>query len=186
MTVRRTFYSVAVSEGIKTGRWAGSAVVLLIALVAGYYWWTKDERAIRSQLQSIADALTVSPDEGDLGRITRVAMLGKVLAPEIRVSVVPPQDAAPGLAQPTGPEIVGRDSVLAMVSRWNPPPGGVEVEFEEVAIAIDRSAARVDGVARVASRANASGEPVVESLDLLVEFEKIDGVWLVTSASTEG
>jgi hypothetical protein len=168
------------------GRFAGIAVVLLIALVASYYWWTKDDRAIRNQLQSIADALTVPPGEGDLGRITRVAMLRKALAPEIRVSVAPPQDAAPNVSQPTGSDISGRDSVLAIVSRWNPPPGGVEVAFEQLAIAIDGSAARVGGVARIASRANASGEPAVDSLDLLVELEKVDGVWLVISATTDG
>lgn len=174
------------SEGLKTGRLAGSTVALLIALVAGYYWWTTDERAIRSQLQSIAEALTVAPAEGDLGRISRVALLRKVLAPEIHVAIVPPRDAAPGLAEPTRSEIVSRDTVLAMVSRWIPPPGGVEVEFEDVAIVIDRSAARVEGIARVASRTSASGEPAVESLDILVAFEKIDGVWLVTSATTDG
>ena len=164
----------------------GVAVVLLIALAAGYYWWTRDERAIRGQLQSGAEALTVSPDEGDLGRISRVAMLRKVLAPEIRVSVVPLQDAVPGLPQPTASEIVGRDTVLAMVSRWNPPPGGIAVAFEEAAIAIDGSTARVNGIARVTSRPHASGEAALESLDILVELSKIDGVWLVTSVTTNG
>ena len=58
--------------------------------------------------------------------------------------------------------------------------------FEKMAIAIHGSAARVDGVARVASRPDASGEPVVEALDIVLVLEKIDGVWLVTAAATEG
>lgn len=172
-------------EATRTGRRAGVAVALLIALAAGYYWWTKDERAIRNQLQSIAEALTVSPGEGDLARVTRVAMLRKALAPEIRVSIVPPEGAAPGLAQRADAEIVGRDTILAMVSRWNPPPGGVDVSFEELTITIDIGAARVDGIARVASRPDPSGDRVVESLHLLLEFAKIDGVWLVASAASQ-
>ncbi len=158
---------------------AVAAVVLLLAIVLGYRWWTSDERAIKKQLAAIAESLTVAPDEGSLGPVTRVATLRRTLAPDVRVSAGPPStgsDAAGAGAH----TLAGRDAVLGAASRWA-PPGGVTVDFVNVRIEVsdDRGSAHVSCTATMTSP-GASGAPTVDARDIRIDFTRIEGAWLVS------
>jgi hypothetical protein len=159
-------------------RIASLVVVILVAVVA-YRWWASDERAIRRQLSAIAESLTVAPNEGSLGSISRLAQLRKALAPDIRVSPVPRRSGGGDQAD----DIVGRDAVLALASRWAPPAGGVTVEFVDVRVTVGDSGtdAQVSCAAKVTS-GGASEEPTVDVRDVMLAFRKIDGAWLVSAA----
>ena len=140
-----------------------------------------DERAIRNQMSAVAEALTVPANDGELGRVTRIAVVRNVLAPDIRVSTT--ATARPDARVP--PELIGRDAVLALAGRWVPPPGGVTVEFVDVQVTLDNSRvnAQVYCTARVSSGPEA--RPIVDARELTVGFSKIDGTWLITSVRPE-
>jgi hypothetical protein len=165
---------------VRTPMWkAIAAVVLLLAIVLGYRWWTSDERAIRKQLTAIAESLTVTPNEGSLGPVTRVAMLRRMLAPDVRVTAGPasPDGDAAGAGAHS---LVGRDAVLGAASRWA-APGGVKVDFVNVRVQLsdDRGSARVSCTATTTSP-GASGEPAVDARDVRIDFTRIEGAWLVS------
>ena len=157
---------------------AVASVVLLLAIVLGYRWWTSDERAIKKQLAAVAESLTVAPNEGSLGPVSRVAMLRRTLAPDIRVSAGPSSGGEP--AGGGAHSLVGRDAVLGAASRWA-PPGGVTVDFVNVRVQVsdDRGSAHVSCTATMTSP-GASGAPTVDARDVTIDFTRIEGAWLVS------
>jgi hypothetical protein len=162
-------------------------LVVVVSAVLVYRWWASDERAIRRQMTAIAEALTVRPEEGSLGAVTRVATLRNALAPDIRLSAGPPPSAAgQGTSTRTPPEVVGRDAVLGLVGRWLPPPGGVTVEFVDRQVIVDQGgvSAEVYCTATIEA-AGASGQPTVDARELIVGFQKLDGDWLISSVRVE-
>jgi hypothetical protein len=160
-------------------RWGPTLAFLavVLAIAAGYFWWTRDERAIRSRLSDVGRSLTVAPNEPELARVTRIAALRNALAPDIRVW--PPATLA---GAPAPPQIVGRDTVLALAARWVPPPGGLGVSFSDVDVRIngDGTTAAVSCTATIAT-GGASEPPTAEAHALTIGFSHIDGEWVVTS-----
>ena len=132
-------------------------------------------------MSAIAESLSVPQNDGELGRIARMAALRNVLAPGVAVSTG--VSARPGAEVP--PELVGRDTVLALVGRWVPPAGGVTIEFVDAQVTLDasRATAQVYCTARVSS--GPDERPVVDARELTIGFSKLDGSWLVVSVRPE-
>ena len=170
---------------LKTVWTAGLVLVVLVVLAVGYRWWASDERAITRQLDALAGALSVTGQEGELGPITRIAALRKVLAPDLQVSAVPAPSVS-GMGAGTPMTLVGRDQALALVSRWIPPPGGMTVAFVDVDVSVgdDRVSAEVSCTATVTSRPT-SGERAIEAHELSMRLTKTDGTWLLARVQTE-
>jgi hypothetical protein len=154
-----------------------AALVLLTAAACA----DSDERAIRNQLSVIGESLTVPPNDGDLGRIARIATLRNALAPDIQVSIGVP--GGPGSRIPSA--IAGRDAVLALAGRWAPPAGGVTVEFVDTQVTMheNRAGAQVYCTARVTS--GPPEHPVVDARELMISFVKLDGAWVVSAVRPE-
>ena len=154
-----------------------AGVIVACAVACG----GSDERAIRSQMSAIAESLSVPENDGELGRIARIAALRNVLAPDIEVSTG--ASSRPGAEVP--PEIVGRDAVLALAGRWVPPAGGVTIEFVDVQVTLDasRATAQVYCTARISS--GPAERPVVDARELTVGLSRIDGSWLIASVRPE-
>lgn len=148
--------------------------VALVVLFLGYSWWFSDERAVRHQLDAIAGALTVAPNESELGLVTRLATLRKALAPDVRIS-------------DGGQEVSSRDSVLALATRWRGAPGGIVVEFDDVGVKIGdgRLTADVYCTAKMTTTDVRGGPPTIDAREVTARFKKLDGVWVVDSAQTE-
>ena len=154
-----------------------SGIILAAAIGCG----DSDERAIKNQMSAIADSLSVPANDGELGRIARIAVVRNVLAPDITVSMG--ATARPGTQVQS--ELVGRDAVLALAGRWVPPPGGVTVEFVDMQVTLDdsRANAQVYCTARVSS--GPEERPLVDARELTLGFSRIDGTWLITSVRPE-
>ena len=155
-------------------------MIVLLAATA-FACGNGDERAIKSQMSTIAATLTVPANDGDLGRLSRIASMRNTLAPDVQVFTG--IAARPGAQMPA--ELVGRDAVLALASRWTPPAGGVTVEFVDLQVTLDpsRVTAQVYGTAKVTS--GPPERPVVDARELTMGFSKIDGAWLVSSVRPE-
>ena len=128
----------------------------------------------------IAESFTVPANEGELARIARIAMLRRTLAPDIRVST----GASSRVGAQTPSDVVGRDGVLALVSRWSPPPGGVVVDFVDMNVTLDDSGATAQ-VYCTAKITSGTEQPLVDARELRIALSKIDGMWLVTSVRPE-
>ena len=161
----------------RTLRTAGLIAIAVIAAGCG----DSDERAIKNQMTAIATALTVPANEGELGRITRIASLRNALAQDIRVSTgVSPR---PGAQIP--PEVVGRDAVLALSARWAPPATGVTVEFVDLQVTVDASGAGAQVYCTAQATSGPPERPLVDARELRVGFSKQNGSWLVSSVHPE-
>ena len=94
------------------------AALLLSMMIAGvtYRYWPSDERSIRRHLSNLAEALSFPLAESGEERLTRVAVLREYFAPDVRVEI-------------DGREITSRDEIIGLLSHYQPPPGGLNVEF---------------------------------------------------------
>ncbi len=158
------------SEGV-----SGKPIALLIAALligaALFKWWPSDERAVRRQLDNLADTITVPSTDIDTARLTRLAELRNYFAPEATVRL----DVG---------EALSRELLLALAERWTPPPGGIFVEFVYGTIAIGDGTAAVDLTARISSRDPGSGEVTVDQRDARFTLAKRERAWLITGVES--
>jgi hypothetical protein len=158
-------------------RRAGPVATALLVLGCG----GGDERAIRSQTDAIAQALTVPANEGELGRVARIASLRNGLAENIVIST----GVATSPGAPVPQELVGRDAVLGLAARWAPPAGGVAVEFVDVQVMLDGGGTTAQVYCTAQATSGPAERPLVDARELTIGFSKIEGAWLVTSVRPE-
>lgn len=138
--------------------------------VATFLWWPSEERAVRRRLDALATALSVPANPGDLGRVTRVAELGRYFTPDVRVR-----------ASASGPEIASREALVGALATWTPPPGGWTIEFVDVqtTLGADQASAQVHLTAKVSGRDARTGEATLDAREANVLLLKQSGDWLI-------
>ena len=148
------------------------AALLLAMMIAGvtYRYWPSDERSIRRHLSNLAEALSFPLAESAEERLTRIAVLREYFAPDVRVGV-------------DGREITSRDEIIGLLSRYQPPPGGLNVEVVNVIITManDHESAAVTLTAKMSS----TDEQGVSTLDERVAditMRKFDDDWVIGTA----
>jgi hypothetical protein len=155
--------------------YSGTAVaaILLVVMIAGvvYRYWPSDERSIRRHLSNLAEALSFPLAESAEERLTRVAVLREYFAPDVRVGL---DDL----------EITSRDEIIGLLSRFQPPPGGVIVEFVDINIAIadDHQSAAVTLTAKMSST-NEQGASTLDQRVADVTMRNIDDDWVIARAT---
>ena len=151
---------------------SGKPIALVLAVLfigAGLFkWWPSDERAIRRQLDAVADTLTVPSTDTALSKITRLTELRNYLSADASVRLG-------GLDAPS------REAILAAAERWNPPASGVFVSFSNELIDVAGTSARISLTLKVSSRDPVTGETTVDERDAKVQMGKQNGDWLITS-----
>lgn len=156
----------------------GSAYVgIVFAVLIGYFayqWWFNPARAIKHRIGELAAVLSVSPNEADVARVTRLAQVRRYLAADARIRVgTPPVEFGP------------RDALLGGLSSWA-PPGGADVQFVDLQVSIDSDTeARVQTSVELTTRDPGTGQPTVDARDVNISVAMRDGVWVVTSADTK-
>ncbi len=89
----------------------GYAAAVLLAAAAFWYWPT-DRRRIIAAGRELAEAASIPATEPDLARVTRAAVLSRLLAPGVR------------LVGPSGRVAIdGRRAALGLATRLRPPRG---------------------------------------------------------------
>ena len=156
----------------------GSAyVVVVVAVLFGYFgyqWWFNPARAIKGRLGELAAVLSVSPDEAEAARLTRLSKVRRYLSEDARIHVgTPPVEFGP------------RDALLGGLSSWA-PPGGADVQFVDLQVSIDSdTAARVQTSVELTTRDPQTGQPTVDARDVNISVTLQDGGWVVTLADTK-
>jgi len=99
------------------------------------------------------------------------------------VRVIDKEIIAPGGG---APEITSRDVVLAAVGSWRPPPGGGDIHFADVHIAMESaSAARAYVTVELTVPDRQTGQPTVDARDATASLAKRGGEWVITSAESK-
>jgi hypothetical protein len=156
----------------------GSVYVAVVFTVLfgyfGYQWWFNPARAIKGRLGELAAVLSVSPNEADAGRLTRLAKVRRYLTEDARIRVgTPPVEFGP------------RDALLGGLSSWA-PPGGADVQFVDLQVSIDSDTeARVQTSVELTTRDPRTGQPDVDARDVNISVALRDGVWIVTGVDTK-
>ena len=153
-------------------------VSLVFAVLIGYFsyqWWFNPARAVKRRLGELAATLSKPATDSDVARVTRLARLRQYLADDIHVR-----------AGSSGPEITSRDVVLAAVGSWTPAPGGWDVQFVDVQIAVDSdSTARAYLTVEVTIPDRETGQPTVDAREANVLLAKRNGEWVITNAESK-
>jgi len=149
------------------------AAILIAVMVAGvgYRYWPSDERSIRRHLSNLAEALSFPLVESNEERLTRVEVLREYFAPDVHVQV-------------DGRDLTSRDDVIHTVTQYQPPPGGLQVEFVNLLITIadDHQSATVTFTAK-ASWSEANGVSKLEERVADITMRQADGDWLISTAN---
>ena len=149
-----------------------STVSLVVILVFAYQWWRGEERVIRARLDSLAEALSPPAGGGELAMVGRLAQLRDYFAPDIRVRL-------------GGDELVSRDTLLAVIGRWEPPAKGFRLEFVDVAVTLgEDDTAQVSLTAKISNIDARSGEPIVDAREANLTMKKLDGGWVLATVET--
>jgi hypothetical protein len=156
--------------------YSGKPVALILgALFVGaaiFKWWPSDERAIRRQLDALADTLTMPSTDSELARVTRLAELPHYFAPDVRIRF-------------GSQSIVSREVLMGLAQRWTPPPGGIFVGLVDTTIDVgDHDAAEVSLTVNLSSHDARTGEAIVDTREAKVGFVKLDGDWVITSVES--
>ena len=148
------------------------AAILLAVMVAGvgYRYWPSDERSIRRHLSNLAEALSFPLSESEEGRLTRIAVLREYFAPDVRVRL-------------DDRELTSRDEIINLLTRFQPPPGGVNVEFVNIIItmAADHESAAVTLTAKLGST-DTNGVSTLDERVADVTMRQLDDDWVIASA----
>ena len=161
---------------IEERRYSGSLIAAILAMMmiagVGYRYWPSDERSIRRHLSNLAEALSFPLAESNEERITRIEVLREYFAPDVRIRV-------------DERELKSRDEIIQLLSRFEPPPGGVTVEFLNITMAIDaaRESATVTLTAKWAI-GDQRGVSTAEERVVDVLMRNADGDWVIASATT--
>jgi hypothetical protein len=156
----------------------GSVYVAVVFAVLfgyfGYQWWFNPARAIKGRLGELAAVLSVVPGETDSARVMRLAKVGRYLAEDVRLGVgTPPVEFGP------------RGALLSGLASWA-PPGGADVQFADLQVAIDsESEARVQTSVELTTRDPQTGQPTVDARDVNIRVTLQAGGWVVAGADSK-
>lgn len=149
-----------------------AVLALLIALAAGYRWWSSPERQIRAILADVAAAFTHDGRDSGLEALAAAARLQPHLAEDVT------------LQAGTATAISGRDAAVTAAARIRSASGGMRVRFFDPRIAVtDEARASLSVTSEVTTRSD-SGEDVVDVLQVTATLERTADRWVVTSART--
>ena len=147
------------------------AGILLAVMLAGigYRYWPSDERDIRRHLSNLAEALSFPLAESTEERITRLAVLREYFDPNVRVQL-------------DDRNFTTRDEIIELLTRYQPPPGGVNVEFVNIAVALadDHETANVTLTAKMSSTDN-QGVSTLDERAADVMMRKVDDDWVIAN-----
>jgi len=146
-------------------------VLLVIAGVLTYRWWTGEEHVIRGRLESLATLLSPAGDSG-FSTISRIGQLRGYFAPDVRVQL-------------GGDEIISRDALLALVSRWQPPTKNLKIEFVDVSVTVEDDTALASLTAKLSNTdAAAAEDTIADAREGVLTFRKLDGEWVISSVES--
>jgi hypothetical protein len=149
---------------------SGLAILLLVASVGGYLWWSSPERQIRRVLGGVAELLSHDAPATPLDAISTVSALQPYFAPAVTIE--------PG--EPFEP-VNGRDAVMAAVAQLRSRTAASRIEFLDLQIRVagDNRSASVDCTA-MATLQDRAGQESIDAREVMVTMNVVNGRWVIT------
>jgi hypothetical protein len=158
----------------KNGSIYVAAVFAALVAYFVYQWWFNPNRKVKARLGEIAGALSVPADEGELGRVARLAQLRRFISADVHVKI-----------GREGADITSREGALAAAGSFR-PAGGWNLDFVDVDIRVNPDdTARAFATADASTRDPRTGTQTLDSRDVSFLFVKRDGDWLVKDAEVK-
>lgn len=152
-------------------------VAAVFAALIGYFvyqWWFNPNRQVKARLGEIAAALSIPADEGELGRVARLAQLRKFVTTDVHVRI-----------GREGADITSRDGALAAAGSFR-PAGGWNLDFVDVNIRVNADdTARAFATAEATTKDPRTATQTLDARDVSFLFVKQDGDWLVKEAEVQ-
>lgn len=154
-------------------------IVLLAAAVAGYFLWTwthpSPEKAIRKQMENLADTLVAKPGEGNFARVAAINKTLSFFTPNIYIN----GEGLPQVNESIQGQTELQQALFAARSRID---GAITFYEVHVIVGPEETNAHVNfhAVARL------SGQSEPYSHDFKAEFVKIDRKWLISRVDPIG
>jgi hypothetical protein len=148
-------------------------IVLLAFAVGGYFVWTwthpSPEKAIRKQMEKLAETLAGKPGEGNFARVGGINKTLSFFTPNIYIN----GEGIPQVNESIQGQTELQQALFAARSRLD---GAITFHEIHVIVGSEATNARVNfhAVARL------SGQNEPYSQDLKAEFVKLDGKWLIS------
>lgn len=146
-------------------------VVALVAVVAGYRWWSSPERQINTLLSEVATALSHESAETDLRALTAVASLQARLTPDVSIDMA-------GGSFP----IRGRQEVIATATRVRVSSSMMRVQFFDPEIAMTGETSGTTRVTVQVTTRDANSQDVAAAYTVAMTLVLADGRWQIASA----
>jgi len=145
--------------------------VALVAVVAGYRWWSSPERQINTLLSDVATALSHESAETDLRALTAVASLQTHLTLDVSIEMG-------GSSTP----IRGRQEIIATATRVRASNSMMRVQFFDPEIAITGDTSGTTRVTAQVTTRDSSGQEVAAAYTVAMNLVLADGRWQIASA----
>jgi len=148
-------------------------IILLALAAAGYFLWTwthpSPEKAVRKQMEKLAETLTGKPGEGNFARVAGLNKTLSFFTPNIYIN----GEGIPQVNESIQGQTELQQAIFAARSRLD---GAITFHEIHVIVGAESTNARVNfhAVARL------SGQTEPYSQDLKAEFVKTDGKWLIS------
>jgi hypothetical protein len=146
-------------------------IAALVALLAGYRWWSNPERHIQKLLSEVASALSHDSSETDLRALTAVASLQEHLLLDVSVDMG-------GGATP----LRGRQEVIATAARLRASTRMLRVQFFDADITLTGDSTATTRVTVQLTTREAAEEEVAAAHDVTIALVRAAGRWQIASA----
>lgn len=148
-------------------------LLLLIAAGAGYFLWTwahpSPEKAIRKQMEKLAETLQAKPGEGNFARVASINRTLSFFTPDVLIN-------GEGISQ-VNETIQGRTELQqALFAARQRLDGGIT--FFDIHFLNPPEGTNALIVFTAVARLNGQSEPY--SVDLKAHFQQTEGDWLIT------
>lgn len=146
----------------------------IVAAALAFYGYRSlfpdDEGQIREVLDRVAAAMTVSGEDGDVGRLARIAALASDVAPDATVE---------GGAHPE--PLTGRDAIIAAAVRVAGAIGDLQLQLVDIEVGFE--AGHRQALVHLTAEAHfkAAGESGIDARELDIVFRKSGGRWLIAT-----
>jgi hypothetical protein len=148
-------------------------IVFLACAAAGYFLWTwthpSPEKAIRKQMEKLAETLTGKPGEGNFARVAGIHKTLSFFTPNIYIN----GEGIPQVNESIQGQTELQQALFAARSRLDGA-----ITFHEIHVSVGPEATNARVNFNAVARLTGQNEPY--SQDLKAEFVKLEGKWLIS------
>lgn len=155
-------------------KWVLRSLLIAAIAILGFWLWTvffpNPEKAIRKQLDSLAQTASIKSDDGAIVRLAAAHKIPEYFSPDSRIILNIPQFRSQTLE--------GREDISEAAALIQSRLKSVKIEFLDlnVTVGLEKKTAQVELTAKITF----PGDEDLTAMELKLLLKQIDGQWLIT------